>query len=65
MKRTKQIVHIGLWTEFCLTGSNDGTVAYEKCKVEGQQGLRAQQWSLKSPGVLYVVQHLHACLLLL
>ena len=57
MRRTKQIVHIGLWTEFCLTGTRDGDVTYEKCLVEGHQGLRMQQWARKAPGVLYHKLH--------
>lgn len=54
MQGTKQIVHIGLWTEFCLTGTKSGRVKYEKCLVGGSPDIRAQQWSRKAPGVLYV-----------
>ena len=52
MLRTKQIVHIGLWTEFCLTGTKSGRVKYEKCLIEGSDALSFQQWSRKSPGVM-------------
>jgi polypeptide N-acetylgalactosaminyltransferase len=53
MLRSKQIVHIGLWTEFCLTGTKSGRIKYEKCLVEGSDLLPVQQWSRKSPGVIY------------
>ncbi len=54
MRATKQVVHIGLWTEFCLTGTKAGRVKYEKCLMPDHKDLAAQQWSRKAPGVLYV-----------
>ena len=53
MKETKQIAHVGLWTEFCLSATSAGDVETRKCAVQGDEALALQQWSRKAPGVLY------------